>query len=77
MRIDDLDAHEKAFGFPPKHPTMKTMLGVAIWAEGEVRESGYRFAILRPSFPFRARYRRREDIVRKIISGLTAGGLKG
>jgi GAF domain-containing protein len=41
VRIDDLDAHEKAFGFPPKHPTMKTMLGVAIWAEGEVRGSLY------------------------------------
>lgn len=41
VRIDDLDAHEKAFGFPPKHPTMKTMLGVAIWAGGEVRGSLY------------------------------------
>ncbi|MFF3856166.1 SDR family oxidoreductase [Micromonospora sp. NPDC002575] len=43
------------------------------WAEGEVRESGCQFSILRPSFPFRARCLRREDIVRKIISGLTAG----
>ena len=41
VRIDDLDAHEKAFGFPPKHPTMKTMLGVPIWADGEVRGSLY------------------------------------
>ena len=41
VRINDLDAHEKAFGFPPKHPTMKTMLGVAIWAGGEVRGSLY------------------------------------
>jgi GAF domain-containing protein len=41
VRIDDLDAHEKSFGFPPKHPTMKTMLGVAIWANGEVRGSLY------------------------------------
>ena len=41
VRIDDLDSHEKAFGFPPKHPTMKTMLGVAIWAQGEVRGSLY------------------------------------
>ncbi|WP_229404435.1 sugar nucleotide-binding protein [Micromonospora sp. NBRC 110038] len=43
------------------------------WAEGEVRGSGCRFSILRPSFPFRARYARRGDIVRKMISGLTAG----
>jgi len=41
VRINDLDAEEKAFGFPPKHPTMKTMLGVPIWAEGEVRGSLY------------------------------------
>ncbi|MBO3741348.1 SDR family oxidoreductase [Actinoplanes flavus] len=43
------------------------------WAEGEVRESGCRFSILRLSFPFRARYRRREDLVRKIIRGLVTG----
>jgi two-component system sensor histidine kinase DevS len=41
VRIDDLDSHPKAFGFPPKHPTMKTMLGVPIWAGGEVRGSLY------------------------------------
>jgi GAF domain-containing protein len=41
VRIDDLDAHEKAFGFPPRHPTMKTMLGVPIWANGAVRGSLY------------------------------------
>jgi GAF domain-containing protein len=41
VRIDDLDAHEKAAGFPPKHPEMKTMLGVPIWAHGEVRGSLY------------------------------------
>ena len=41
VRIDSLDEHPKAFGFPPKHPTMKTMLGVPIWANGEVRGSLY------------------------------------
>jgi len=41
VRINDLDADEKAAGFPPKHPTMKTMLGVPIWADGEVRGSLY------------------------------------
>lgn len=37
----DLDSAANAFGFPPKHPTMKTMLGVPIWAHGEVRGSLY------------------------------------
>lgn len=41
VRINDLDAHAKAFGFPPKHPEMKTMLGVPIWAHGAVRGSLY------------------------------------
>lgn len=41
VRIDDLDAHAKAAGFPPKHPEMKTMLGVPIWAFGQVRGSLY------------------------------------
>ena len=41
VRIDDLDAHPEAFGFPPKHPVMKRMLGVPIWAGGGVRGSMY------------------------------------
>jgi GAF domain-containing protein len=41
VRINDLDSHEKSAGFPPKHPTMKTMLGVPIWAFGQVRGSLY------------------------------------
>jgi len=41
VRIDDLDAHPKAFGFPPKHPVMARMLGVPIWANGTVRGSMY------------------------------------
>src|SRR5579875_931688 len=41
VRIDDLDKHPKAFGFPPKHPVMKRMLGVPIWANGIVRGSMY------------------------------------
>lgn len=41
VRIDDLDAHEHTAGFPPRHPTMKTMLGVPIWAHGQVRGSLY------------------------------------
>ena len=41
VRIDNLDEHPASFGFPPHHPTMKSMLGVPIWAEGQVRGSLY------------------------------------
>ena len=41
VRINDLDRHENAFGFPPKHPVMKKMLGVPLWANGVVRGSMY------------------------------------
>ena len=41
VRIDDLGQHAQAFGFPPKHPEMKTLLGVAIWVEGTVRGALY------------------------------------
>lgn len=41
VRYDNLDTAPNAFGFPPKHPTMKTMLGVPIWAHKEVRGSLY------------------------------------
>jgi GAF domain-containing protein len=41
VKIDDLDDHPRAFGFPPHHPTMKSLLGVPIWADGQVRGSLY------------------------------------
>lgn len=41
VHYSNLDNAPNAFGFPPKHPTMKTMLGVPIWAHGEVRGSIY------------------------------------
>jgi GAF domain-containing protein len=41
VRIDNLDLHAEAFGFPPRHPVMKRMLGVPIWANGVVRGSMY------------------------------------
>jgi len=41
VRINDLDAHPEAFGFPPHHPVMQRMLGVPIWAGGVVRGSMY------------------------------------
>lgn len=41
VRINDLGQHGRAFGFPPKHPSMKTLLGVPIWVNGQVRGALY------------------------------------
>jgi GAF domain-containing protein len=41
VRYDDVDKAANAFGFPPKHPAMKSLLGVPIWSHGEVRGSLY------------------------------------
>ena len=41
VRIDDLDNHPTSFGFPPRHPTMKSLLGVPLWCGQEVRGSLY------------------------------------
>lgn len=41
VRTDDVSAHAKAFGFPPKHPEMKGLLGVPIFAGAEVRGALY------------------------------------
>lgn len=41
VRYEDVRQHAKAFGFPPQHPEMQRMLGVAIWVDGEVRGSLY------------------------------------
>ena len=41
VRYDDVGNAPRAFGFPPKHPNMKTLLGVPIWALGNVRGSLY------------------------------------
>jgi two-component system sensor histidine kinase DevS len=41
VRIDDLSKHPASFGFPPRHPQMKSMLGVPIWTREEVRGSLY------------------------------------
>jgi len=41
VRYEDVSQHAKAFGFPPQHPEMRRMLGVAIWVHGEVRGSLY------------------------------------
>lgn len=41
VHFADVSEHEKAFGFPPKHPEMKELLGVPIFAGGAVRGALY------------------------------------
>src|SRR5688500_16848039 len=41
VRYEDVEQQRKAFGFPPKHPKMKRLMGIALWAGGEVRGSLY------------------------------------
>jgi GAF domain-containing protein len=41
VHFDDVSQHEKAFGFPPKHPPMKELMGVPIIYDGEVRGALY------------------------------------
>ena len=41
VRLDDVATHTRAFGFPPKHPDMKELLGLPIFAGGEVRGAIY------------------------------------
>ncbi len=41
VRIEDVSLHAKAFGFPPKHPEMKELLGLPIFAGGTVRGALY------------------------------------
>ena len=41
VRFDDVRQHAKAFGFPPSHPEMQHLCGVAIWSRGEVRGALY------------------------------------
>jgi two-component system, NarL family, sensor histidine kinase DevS len=41
VRIDDLEQDPHSFGFPPRHPSMKALLGVPIWVAREVRGSLY------------------------------------
>ena len=41
VRIDDLAEHAKAFGFPPRHPDMKTLLGVPVWVGPSLRGAFY------------------------------------
>ncbi|WEO94064.1 GAF domain-containing SpoIIE family protein phosphatase [Streptomyces sp. FXJ1.172] len=36
LRVDDIPAHPSSTGFPPGHPRMRTLLGVAISVRGEI-----------------------------------------
>ncbi|MET9390109.1 GAF domain-containing SpoIIE family protein phosphatase [Streptomyces sp. NPDC006624] len=36
LRVDDIPAHPSSAGFPPGHPHMRTLLGVAISVRGEI-----------------------------------------
>jgi len=41
IHLEDVTQHTKAFGFPPKHPAMKELLGQPIAADGEIRGALY------------------------------------
>ena len=41
VHMADVSEHEKAFGFPPKHPPMKELLGVPIFCGAEIRGALY------------------------------------
>jgi GAF domain-containing protein len=41
VRLQDVTQHTRAFGFPPKHPEMKELLGLPIFAGGDVRGALY------------------------------------
>jgi|CXWL01.1.fsa_nt_gi GAF domain-containing protein len=41
VHIDDVSLHAKAFGFPPKHPEMKALLGLPVVASGAIRGALY------------------------------------
>ncbi len=36
VRFDDVSEHARAFGFPPSHPAMRSLLGLPLWASGSV-----------------------------------------
>ncbi len=41
VRLEDVSLHAKAFGFPPKHPDMKELLGMPIFSGATVRGALY------------------------------------
>ncbi|WP_093837937.1 PP2C family protein-serine/threonine phosphatase [Streptomyces aidingensis] len=36
LRVDDIPSHPSSVGFPPGHPPMRTLLGVAVTVRGEI-----------------------------------------
>ena len=51
IRINDIPADERAIGFPPNHPEMKTLLGVAINSKGKVIGDLYLADKISPEHP--------------------------
>lgn len=41
VRIDDLENFRESFGFPPRHPDMRTLLGVPLWVDSTLRGALY------------------------------------
>jgi GAF domain-containing protein len=41
VRYENVQNSPRAFGFPPHHPEMRTLLGVPIWCGAHVRGSLY------------------------------------
>ncbi len=41
VRYENVEQARKAFGFPPRHPAMKKLLGIALWVGTDVRGSIY------------------------------------
>ena len=41
VHLADVGEHAKAFGFPPKHPGMKELLGLPVFCAGNVRGALY------------------------------------
>jgi two-component system, NarL family, sensor histidine kinase DevS len=41
VHIEDVSLHAKAFGFPPKHPDMRELLGLPVFAGSKIRGALY------------------------------------
>lgn len=41
VRMENVETHRRAFGFPPRHPAMRSLLGVPLWSRGVVRGALY------------------------------------
>lgn len=41
VRYENVELARKSFGFPPRHPEMKKLMGIALWVGPDVRGSIY------------------------------------